>query len=133
MNSPKTIKNLSLVFAGVLLLTLAGYFISGHLSTALRLPTVRAETKNKPDENRFLKIILKRFKPHPVRAATFNVKAYGATGDGATNDTAAIQAAIDAASAAPGGVVYFPAGTYAIAFNKKRGSWNAHALLLKSN
>lgn len=37
-----------------------------------------------------------------------NVKAYGAVGNGTTDDTAAIQAAIDACS--PYGVVYFPAG-----------------------
>lgn len=41
-----------------------------------------------------------------------NVLAYGATGDGTTDDTAAIQAAIDAAEAAGGGTVFFPAGTY---------------------
>ena len=43
-----------------------------------------------------------------------NVKdaAYGALGNGSANDTAAIQAAIDAASAAGGGIVWFPAGTY---------------------
>ena len=40
---------------------------------------------------------------------------YLATGDGSTNDTTAIQAAIDAAEAAGGGVVYFPEGTYMIA------------------
>ena len=39
----------------------------------------------------------------------FNVKAYGAAGNGTTDDTAAIQAAINAAGA---GTVYFPAGTY---------------------
>jgi len=39
---------------------------------------------------------------------------YGATGDGVTNDRAAIQAAIDAAAAAGGGLVLFPAGNYII-------------------
>jgi hypothetical protein len=47
--------------------------------------------------------------------AVFNVRntsfAGGATGNGTTNDTAAIQAAIDAA-AVNGGTVYLPAGTY---------------------
>lgn len=44
----------------------------------------------------------------------YNVKTYGAVGNGSTNDTAAIQAAIDAAVAADGGVIYFPPGTYEI-------------------
>lgn len=44
----------------------------------------------------------------------FNVKAFGAKGDGTTGDTAAIQAAITAASVAGGGVVYFPPGSYLI-------------------
>jgi len=45
-----------------------------------------------------------------VPAATegvFNVKSYGATGDGATDDTGAIQAALDAAGKT-GGTVYLP-------------------------
>jgi hypothetical protein len=40
--------------------------------------------------------------------------AYGATGDGTTDDTISIQAAIDACTAAGGGIVYFPPGTYSI-------------------
>ncbi|MEZ0262239.1 MAG: Ig-like domain-containing protein [Alphaproteobacteria bacterium] len=44
----------------------------------------------------------------------FNVLDYGATGNGVTDDTAAIQAAIDAAAAAGGGEVYLPAGTYIV-------------------
>lgn len=43
----------------------------------------------------------------------FNVKDYGALGDGSTNDYTAIQAAITAAGVS-GGVVFFPAGNYRI-------------------
>lgn len=42
----------------------------------------------------------------------YNVTAYGAKGDGVTDDTAAIQAAIDAASS--GSKVIFPPGSYAV-------------------
>jgi len=42
----------------------------------------------------------------------FDVRTYGATGDGKTLDTAAINRAIDEATAAGGGVVVFPAGSY---------------------
>ena len=45
-------------------------------------------------------------------SGVYNVKDYGAVGDGTTNDTAAIQAAIDAAAA--GGTIMFPAGTYSV-------------------
>lgn len=40
----------------------------------------------------------------------YDITTYGAVGDGTTNDAAAIQAAVDAASAAGGGVVRVPAG-----------------------
>jgi len=45
-------------------------------------------------------------------AADFDVRAFGAKGDGRTVDSAAINQAIDAAAAAGGGVVRLPAGTY---------------------
>lgn len=44
----------------------------------------------------------------------FNVKKHGVKGDGVTNDTAAIQALIDAGNTAGGRTLYFPAGTYLI-------------------
>lgn len=46
-------------------------------------------------------------------SGVFDVRKFGATGDGTTLDTPAINRAIDAAAAAGGGPVIFPAGTYA--------------------
>ena len=54
--------------------------------------------------------------PLPIfKAAQFNVREFGATGDGVTNDTAAIDRAIDKCNASGGGDVVFPAGTYVAA------------------
>lgn len=49
----------------------------------------------------------------PLYASTFNVKDYGAKGDGVTNDQPAIQSAINAAIAAgAGNIVALPTGVY---------------------
>ena len=53
---------------------------------------------------------------------TVNVRSHGAKGDGQTIDSPAINRAIEAAAAAGGGTVYFPAGTYA-----------SYSIRLKSN
>lgn len=51
---------------------------------------------------------------YTYNGSIFNVKNYGATGDGVTNDATAIQNAINAAEKVSGSTVYFPAGTYAV-------------------
>ncbi len=48
----------------------------------------------------------------PAKASIFNVKDYGAAGDGKTLDSPAINKTINAAALAGGGTVIFPAGTY---------------------
>jgi polygalacturonase len=58
----------------------------------------------------------------PCLHAAFSVKDYGAAGDGKTLDSVAINKAIDAAAAAGGGTVYFPAG-----------NWLSGSIHLKSN
>lgn len=52
--------------------------------------------------------------PHVRKAsdANFDVRRYGATGDGKTLDTRGINQAIEAVAAAGGGTLLFPAGTY---------------------
>lgn len=48
--------------------------------------------------------------PDPLLTDVFNVLDYGAVGNGVTDDTASVQAALDAAWDTGGGVVYFPGG-----------------------
>ena len=66
----------------------------GHISLAHAQVSQSASTEPRPAE------------------AIFNVRTYGATGDGKTVETPAINRAIDAVAAAGGGTLVFPAGTY---------------------
>lgn len=51
----------------------------------------------------------------------YNVKHYGAVGDGVTDDTAAIQAAINACDAGLGGTIYLPNGIYQSGYLRMAG------------
>lgn len=76
-------------------ITLAGAGLIGIPATATAAPTGAI-----PEEDR------------PAGTAIYNVKDFGAKGDGQTLDTAAIQAAIDACSKEQGGTVVIPAGEF---------------------
>lgn len=74
--------------------------------------------------------------PDPVTGFVANVRdaAYGAVADGVSDDTVAIQRAIDAVSAAGGGIVDIPAGNYMINTLHQTGySYERAGLVLKSN
>jgi polygalacturonase len=59
---------------------------------------------------------------HQANGSIYDVRAFGATGDGKTIDSPAINKAIEAAANAGGGTVLFPTGTY-----------NSFSIRLKSN
>ena len=71
--------------------------ISGASLAGAALPSRPAEAQEAP--------------PSP-NSAIFDVRFFGATGDGKTIDTPAINRAIEAAAAAGGGTLRFPAGNY---------------------
>jgi hypothetical protein len=48
----------------------------------------------------------------PPPPFAFDIRSFGAVGDGTTDDSAAVQAAVQAAIAAGGGTVYVPTGAY---------------------
>jgi hypothetical protein len=69
------------------------------------------------------------------RPESFNVKDFGAKGDGVADDTPAVQFAIKAATtSAGGGTVIFPKGTYLLnSAYPSRHPWAFHNLLIESN
>ncbi|NJL19144.1 MAG: hypothetical protein HC901_02265, partial [Bdellovibrionaceae bacterium] len=74
-------------------------------------------------------VIVKNMRPEPPRRVyddyvrkplqenLFNVKKYGAIGNSVSDDTSAIVAAVAAANANGGGIVFFPSGDYLIKQN----------------
>lgn len=62
----------------------------------------------------------------------YNVKNYGAIGNGLVDDTQAIQTAINAVSGVGGGILYFPKGTYLVSIVNPEAT-RPYSLLLKPN
>lgn len=67
-------------------------------------------------------------RPTPASGRRLSVLAFGARGDGRSDDRAAIQAAIDAVAGSGGGTVLLPAGTYRVT----RAGRSAVAISLRS-
>ena len=63
-------------------------------------------------------------------ADLFNVKDYGATGTGVSDDTVAVQAALSACQSAGSGTVYFPSGTYLLNSYNPSGATGTSRYLL---
>ncbi|HZS08531.1 MAG TPA: glycosyl hydrolase family 28 protein [Blastocatellia bacterium] len=63
-------------------------------------------------------------------ARTYNVRDFGAKGDGTTLDTAAVQAAIDACNRDKGGVVLVPAGDFLVGTIELRSNVTLHLAAL---
>ncbi len=110
--APTTLGDYSATAAQMRLATDPGEAGSESLATSLageleRLRFAQYETKRALDPS------ITYWYETPYGAAVYNVKAYGATGDGSTDDTAALIAAL-AAVPSTGGVLYFPAGTYIV-------------------
>ena len=59
-------------------------------------------------------------------ARTYNIRDFGAKGDGKTIDTAALQAAIDACNKDQGGTVLVPAGTFVIGTTEMKSNVTLH-------
>ncbi|GAA1550720.1 exopolygalacturonase PelB [Kribbella sancticallisti] len=70
--------------------------------------------------------ILREARPPRFRDRDFPITAYGAVGDGSTDATAAIRAAIEACAAAGGGRVVVPAGTFLTGAIHLRSNVNLH-------
>lgn len=99
------------------LLTGADYFLSGTAGALASTPGTYARYMGRAVSTSQLELAA-----NPRTAdVVFNVLDFGATGNGTTNDRAAIQAAIDAASASFAGVVFFPTGNYLVNVSSNRG------------
>ncbi len=71
-----------------------------------------AEAFDEHTGNKREEVIARLTKSSLASVGTYNVRHYGAVGDGSANDAPAINKAIDACNAAGGGTVFVPSGMY---------------------
>lgn len=64
--------------------------------------------------------------PSTLGTRTYNIRDFGATGDGKTLDTPALQKAIDTCTADHGGTVLVPAGTFHIGTTELKSNITLH-------
>jgi Glycosyl hydrolases family 28 len=64
--------------------------------------------------------------PQDLGARVYNIRSFGAKGDGKTLDTAALQAAIDACTRDGGGTVLVPSGTFVIGTTELKSNVTLH-------
>jgi polygalacturonase len=76
------------------------------------LGSVAKDGANPPSSDGFSRFQADSTQAKRSAALTYDVRAFGAQGDGRTLDTRAINQTVEAAAAAGGGTVRFPAGTY---------------------
>src|ERR1700676_2516943 len=91
-------RNLGLIVLGVLVAAPAGVIFPGFSDSN---PTADATRLNAEEHTE-------------AGTAWVNVRTFGAQGDGLSDDTIAIQKAIDGAYASKGNVVFFPSGIYVV-------------------
>lgn len=98
----------------------------------LYIASVTVKKKAKVNMAKATKVIATDYPTNDIVIADYNVKEYGAAGDGVADDTQAIQDVLDAAGNNGGGVVFVPSGRYRIAGGLTvptgvtlRGDWNS--------
>lgn len=98
----------------------------------LYIASVRVTKQDRLNVTSEAKVIQTLYPTKDIVIANFNAAEFGAKGDGVTDDTEAIQNALDAAGNYGGGVVFVPAGQYKVAGNlfvptgvTLRGDWAA--------
>ena len=88
------------------------FYIAVFLSITSTLFAADWQTATRDSVGQMAAMLTQTLKPWPVPNRTFRVEDYGAIGDDLTLNTLAIQRAIDACSAAGGGVVLFDRGDF---------------------